>query len=117
MTEDSLTGIRDRMRDFSRERDWDQFHDPKSLALALVGEVGELAELIQWLPAEQLPALAQGEPLNTRLGEELSDILIYLVRLADKCSVALPEAVAEKMSAAEARFPPDDFQGIAPYKS
>ena len=114
MPEDSLSGIRDRMRTFTRERDWDQFHDPKSLALALVGEVGELAELLQWLPAHEAAKLAYQEPLNSRLGEEISDVLIYLVRLADVCGVDLPAAVDAKMDASAQRFKPSEVQGIAP---
>ena len=116
MSEDSLTGLRGRMRVFTRDRDWEQFHDPKSLALALVGEVGELAELLQWLPANEAANLAEKEPLNARLGEEISDVLIYLVRLADVCGVDLPEAVEAKMAAADARFRPQDFEGSAPEK-
>jgi dCTP diphosphatase len=116
MAEDSLTGIRDRMRVFTRERDWEQFHDPKSLALALVGEVGELAELLQWVPADQVAKLAHQEPLNTRLGEEISDVLIYLVRFADVCGVDLPEAVDAKMEASSQRFKPAEVQGFAPEK-
>jgi dCTP diphosphatase len=116
MSEDSLTGLRDRMRVFTQDRDWEQFHDPKSLALALVGEVGELAELLQWLPADEAAKLADQEPLNARLGEEISDVLIYLVRLADVCGVDLPVAVDAKMVAADARFRPQDFEGFAPEK-
>ena len=117
MSEDSLTGLRDRMRVFTRERDWEQFHDPKSLALALVGEVGELAELLQWLPADRTAELATQQPLNARLGEEVSDVLIYLVRLADVCGVDLPEAVARKMESSEARFRPRDVEGVAPERT
>lgn len=117
MAEDSLTGIRDRMRIFTQERDWEQFHDPKSLTLALVGEVGELAELLQWLPAEQASQRAKEQPLNHRLGEELSDVLIYLVRLADVCGVDLPVAVDSKMAAAASRFRPQDVEGVAPLKT
>ena len=116
MAEDSLTRIRDRMRAFTRERDWEQFHDPKSLALALVGEVGELAELLQWLPADAARDLATGAPLNTRLGEELSDVLIYLVRLADVCEVDLPQAIALKMQSSRRRYPASDIYGEAPSK-
>ena len=116
MAEDSLTGIRERMRVFTSERDWEQFHDPKSLVLALVGEVGELAELLQWLPADEAANLAEQEPLNARLGEEISDVLIYLVRLADVCGVDLPLAVDAKMMAADARFRPEEFEGLAPEK-
>jgi NTP pyrophosphatase (non-canonical NTP hydrolase) len=116
MAEDSLTGIRDRMREFTRVRDWEKFHDPKSLTLALVGEVGELAELMQWLPADEVAELAQKEPLATRLGEEISDVLLYLVRLADVSGVDLPSAVESKMTSSEKRFPSSDFQGEAPRK-
>ena len=117
MAEDSLTGIRDRMRAFSAERDWERFHDPKSVLLALVGEVGELAELLQWLPADEAAARARLEPLATRLGEELSDVLIYLVRLADVVDVDLPRAVEAKMAQAVQRFPVHDVRGVAPDKS
>ena len=116
MSEDSLTGLRDRMRVFTRDRDWEQYHDPKSLALALVGEVGELTELLQWLPADEAANLADQEPLNARLGEEISDVLIYLVRLADVCGVDLPEAVEAKMNASAQRFRPEEVQGTAPEK-
>ncbi|MDD2858521.1 MAG: nucleotide pyrophosphohydrolase [Candidatus Nanopelagicales bacterium] len=105
-----------RMRDFSIQRDWEQFHDPKSLMLALVGEVGELAELFQWLPAEKAAALAQEEPLRRRAGEEMSDVLLYLVRLADVLGIDLAEAAAAKMSSSEDRFHPDEYQGAAPVK-
>jgi dCTP diphosphatase len=74
-----LIELRDRMREFTEERDWGQFHDPKSLILALVGEVGELAELFQWMPADDAVRRAATEPLRTRIGEELADVLIYLV--------------------------------------
>ena len=117
MAEDSLTGIRDRMREFTKARDWEKFHDPKSLMLALVGEVGELAELMQWLPADEVADLARKEPLATRLGEEISDVLLYLIRLADVAGVDLPSAVERKMQSSEERFSPQSFQGDAPVKS
>ncbi len=116
MAEDSLTGIRDRMRAFTRERDWEQFHDPKSLALALVGEVGELAELLQWLPADLAAEFSMEQPLHQRLGEEVSDILIYLIRLADVCGIDLPDAVHSKMLSAERKFPAGAVFGVAPQR-
>ncbi|KHL18324.1 NTP pyrophosphatase (non-canonical NTP hydrolase) [Mumia flava] len=85
------------MRAFTAERDWERFHDPKSLLLALTGEVGELAELFQWLPADDARELAGDEPLRTRVGEEMADVLLYLVRLADVVGVDLAEAARRKM--------------------
>jgi dCTP diphosphatase len=98
--------LRDRMRQFAADRDWGSFHDPKSVLLALVGEVGELAELFQWLPAEQARDLAQDEPLRTRAGEEMADVLLYLVLLADVLGIDLAAAAQAKMSDSERRFPP-----------
>ncbi len=113
---DSLVHLREQMRAFSHARDWEQFHDPKSLLLALVGEVGELSELLQWLPAAEAEDLAKAAPLNTRLGEELSDVLLYLIRLADVCGVDLGQAVHDKLAANEQRFLIADVHGDAPIK-
>ncbi len=102
------------MRDFTSERDWEQFHDPKSLVLALVGEVGELAELFQWLPSQEAESLAKVEPLASRVGEELSDVLLYLVRLADVLEIDLVPAATSKLESARGRFAIDEVSGIAP---
>jgi NTP pyrophosphatase (non-canonical NTP hydrolase) len=109
-----LGELRDLMRQFSAERDWGQFHDPKSVLLALVGEVGELAELFQWLPAADARRLAQAEPLRTRAGEEMADVLLYLVLLADVLEIDLADAARRKLAAAETRFPPAAVTGKAP---
>lgn len=106
--------LRDRMRQFTKDRDWGRFHDPKSLILALVGEVGELAELFQWLPAPDARRLAQHEPLKTRIGEEISDVLLYLVRLADILNIDLAAAAHAKLDDSERRFPPGQDAGRAP---
>jgi dCTP diphosphatase len=105
------------MRHFSEERDWMRFHDPKSLTLALVGEIGEVAELLQWLPAPDVEALTREPPLNSRLGEELADVLLYLVRLADVTGVDLPEAARTKLRSNRNRYPVADHRGKAPTRS
>jgi dCTP diphosphatase len=69
-----------RMRHFTGARDWTQFHDPKSLTLALVGEVGELAELLQWVRHEDQATVVREQLLNDRLAGEMSDVLLYLLR-------------------------------------
>ena len=95
------------MRQFSADRDWGRFHDPKSVLLALVGEVGELAELFQWLPAGDAGKLAAREPLRTRAGEELSDVLLYLILLADVLGIDLGAAAAAKLADNARRYPPE----------
>jgi dCTP diphosphatase len=108
-----LEALRDRMREFAAERRWRSYHDPKSVLLALVGEVGELAELFQWLPADNARELAQQEPLRTRAGEELSDVLLYLILLADVLGIDLTAAANTKLTDAERRYPP----GVGPDRS
>jgi dCTP diphosphatase len=104
------------MREFTEERDWAQFHDPKSLILALVGEVGELAELFQWLPSDETVRRAAVEPLRTRAGEEMADVLLYLVRLADVLGVDLAVSARTKLARAGERFPAHEVRGEAPSK-
>lgn len=106
-----------RMRHFTEARDWARFHDPKSLALALVGEVGELAELLQWLGHEEQVAAVREQPLQSRLGEEMADVLLYLLRLADVVGVDLAQAAVDKLRVNEERFPPDDHRSVAPTKA
>jgi len=112
---DELTRL---MREFSEERDWKQFHDPKSLILALVGEVGELAELFQWVPADEAVAsVADDDARRARVGEEIADVLLYLLRLADELGIDVMAAARAKQAAARERFPADGFRGVAPDKA
>lgn len=112
-----LEDLQTRFREFARERDWEQFHDPRSLILALVGEVGELAELFQWPRPQIGEATDDSSELNRRASEEISDVLLYLIRLADVLNIDLLRSAQEKLSAAEKRFPARDFKGVAPDKS
>lgn len=111
-----LSELIEAIREFNTERDWHRFHDPKSLALALTGEVGELAELLQWVPASTARKDVRAGRLQERLGEELADILIYLIMLADEAGVDLLSAASLKLAAAASRFPPAEFAGRAPDK-
>ena len=111
---DELTRL---MREFTQERDWARFHDPKSLILALVGEVGELAELFQWVPADQAVGMVEDAGRRERVGEELADVLLYLVRLADVLGIDLTEAARAKLDTGRSRFPAADFHGVAPDKT
>ena len=111
-----LSKLIEAIRTFNTERDWHRFHDPKSLALALTGEVGELAELLQWVPASTAREDVRAGRLQERLGEELADILIYLIMLADEAGVDLLSAASLKLAAAADRFPPAEFAGRVPDK-
>ncbi len=88
--------IQKQLSDFADERDWDQFHTPKNLAMALSVEASELVEIFQWLTPEQAEAIMiSGESEHVK--EEMADIMIYLIRMADKLNVDLEKAVADKI--------------------
>jgi NTP pyrophosphatase (non-canonical NTP hydrolase) len=104
-----LALLRDALRSFAAERDWDQFHTPKNLAMALSVEASELLEHFQWLTAEQSQTL-DGDTL-ARVREEMADVLLYLVRLADRLDVDLLAAARDKMSLNAEKYPLDKARG------
>ena len=108
-----LVELQDRLRVFAEERDWRQFHNPKNLVMALSGEVGELAEVFQWLTAEEALAVARDERLRARAGEEMADVLAYLLLLADALHLDLSDALVRKMRANEERYPVHLSRGSA----
>ena len=109
MTE--ILKLQERLRDFAEQRDWQQFHSPKNLSMALIVEAGELAEHFQWLTQEQSFNLPN-EKLDA-VGEELEDIFVYLVRLADQLNIDLSQAVERKMGLNELKYPADKVRGSA----
>lgn len=105
----SLAALRDALRRFADERDWDQFHAPKNLAIALSVEASELLEHFQWMPETASRALPAETLAEVR--DELADVLIYLVRLADKLDVDLLAASADKIARNAERYPVDKARG------
>ncbi|EFJ16919.1 hypothetical protein SELMODRAFT_115605 [Selaginella moellendorffii] len=107
----SLQELAKKMDDFAKARDWDQFHSPRNLLLALVGEVGELSEVFQWKGEVQkgLPDWTAAE--KEHLGDELSDVLLYLTRLADVCGVDLSQAALRKLAKNDKKYPVDKCRG------
>ena len=111
MTEHDLHTLKLRLRQFVEERDWDQFHSPKNLSMALIAEAAELVEHFQWLTEEQSHSLP-----DEKLGEveqELADIQIYLVRIADKLNVDLLKAVDKKLAVNIEKYPAEKVKGSA----
>ncbi|TCC19448.1 nucleotide pyrophosphohydrolase [Kribbella speibonae] len=110
---DSLELLRQELVSFAAERDWEQFHTPKNLVMALGGEVGELTAELQWLTDDQICAgLADGH-LRSRVADEMADVLIYLVRLADVCGVDLLSAATAKIQDNGSRYPVEKSWGNA----
>ncbi len=108
-SQDLIEGLRDKLRQFAAEREWDQFHSPKNLAMALSVEAAELLEHVQWLSDAESAALAPEKRVKIR--EELADVLLYLIRLADKLDVNLATAAADKLSVNAQKYPVQKARG------
>lgn len=106
-----LEKIRNLISKFAVDRDWDQFHSPKNLSMALAAESGELLEQFQWLTEEQSKTLPSERLRNVE--GELADIQIYLIRLADKLNINIIEAVHKKIEVNEKKYPVDKVKGSA----
>lgn len=111
MSESELEVLRDKLRQFTAARDWDRYHSPKNLSMALIAEAAELIEHFQWLTEEESAQLAP-EKL-TAVEEELADILLYLIRIADKLGVDLARAAEAKIARNEERYPSEKVRGSA----
>lgn len=103
--------IRDILREFVAERDWDQFHTPKNLAMALSVEAAELLEHFQWLTPEESSDLASDK--QKLVAQEMSDIFVYLVRLADKLNIDLISETKEKLILNAEKYPAEKVKGSA----
>jgi NTP pyrophosphatase (non-canonical NTP hydrolase) len=108
-----VAGLQEALGRFARERDWERFHSPKNLAMALAGEVGELVELFQWLTEDASHRVAREDATARRVRDELADVLVYLVRLAAVLEVDLDEAVRTKLAANARKYPVDAARGNA----
>lgn len=104
-----LKKIRDELRKFAKARDWEQFHTPKNLTLALVGEVGELAEVLQWLSDKEIKQLMKSDPQI--VADELADVLLYLIRLADQLDINLKSAALKKLVKNKKKYPVKKSKG------
>ena len=101
----NLEDLIQRLRDFADARDWDSFHTPKNLVMALSGEVGELISLFQWLTPDECAAWREDADLAANVLDEIADVTLYLVRLADVLGLDLLAAANAKVDRNEVRFP------------
>ncbi len=111
MSSFDLNALKHRMRDFADTREWNQFHSPKNLAMALSAEVSEIIEHFQWLTEEQSKNLPQNK--LDEVATELADTLLYLVRLADKLDIDLLTAAQDKIELNEQKYPVEKAKGNA----
>jgi len=111
--DDSLSRLTEVLRAFAEDRDWGQFHSPRNLVLALVGEVGELASLMQWVPDDEIERWLEADKNRSNFEAELADVLSYLLRLADTVNIDLARALKEKIALNESRYPRERSFGSA----
>ena len=106
-----LEDLRDQLREFAVARDWDQFHSPKNLAMALTAEAGELLEIFQWLTEAQSRSLDPAAAAAA--SEEVADVLLYLIRLSDTLGIDLIAAAKRKLVANAEKYPVDKARGTS----
>jgi NTP pyrophosphatase (non-canonical NTP hydrolase) len=106
-----LADLRQRLRAFAQARDWDQFHSPKNLAMALIAEAAEVVEHFQWLREDESGRLPVDK--KAAVADELADVLCYLVRIADKLDIDLLDAVSTKLDSNARRYPAELVRGSA----
>ncbi|MBO93431.1 MAG: NTP pyrophosphohydrolase [Opitutales bacterium] len=110
-TDTTLRELKERIRAFSQARDWEQFHVPKNLAMALAAEVGELMESFLWIDAEESRLLCDDPVKRAEVEEELADVLIYTLRFADVAGLDATKAIMKKMARNEERYPVEKAKG------
>lgn len=106
-----ISALQSALREFARERDWEQFHSPKNLAAALSVEAAELLEIFQWLTEVQSGSLTERQSAAAQ--EELADVFLYVLRLADRLGVDLVQAAHRKMVLNAEKYPADRARGRA----
>lgn len=111
MSRDSLDNLSERLAEFARVRDWEQFHSPKNLSMALIAEAAELVEHFQWLTEEQSYQLNDNKREEVAL--ELADILIYTLRCAERLDIDVLDAALRKVDINEQRYPAEKVRGDA----
>ena len=108
---DSLQDLTTTIRQFANERDWEQFHSPKNLSMALIVETGELVEHFQWLTRKQ--SMELDEEQSRLVSLEMADVLIYLVRMADRLNIDLLQAARQKIAINNKKYPADQCRSRA----
>jgi len=115
--ENELDRIAERIKAFCAARDWDKFHNPKNLSMAVAIEAAELMEIFQWLTLEESAAAALSQSAKRKVREETADILIYAIRISQVVGFDLLKAIEEKIELNELKYPVEKIKGKAGFDS
>ena len=107
--QDRLTALRDRLRGFVRERDWEQFHSPKNLAMAMIVEAAELVEHFQWMTEQESRSISAEK--REQVSQEITDTFVYLLRMSDVLGIDLIDAAHAKMDLNAKKYPAEKVRG------
>ena len=107
----TVNELKSRVLDFARERDWEQFHAPKNLSMALAAEAGELMEHFLWATPEESRAVALDPAKKAKIGEELADVVIYALEFANATGLDVAACIEAKMAANARKYPVDKSRG------
>lgn len=108
----TVRALRDLVARFVGERDWQRFHDPKNLSMAIAIEAAELMEHFQWLRSEELDTALADPALRAEIQDEIADIACFVLALANRLGLDLAAAVEQKMVKNAAKYPPETFRGV-----
>ena len=115
-TRTTLTELKQRVHDFVTRRDWLPYHHPKELAISIAIEAAELLEIFQWEEKEPLDSLKRDSEVGRRLRDEIADVQIYLLSLADQAGIDISTAVIDKLARNDERYPVDDVLKTGRYR-
>ncbi|HEY1762226.1 MAG TPA: nucleotide pyrophosphohydrolase [Acidimicrobiales bacterium] len=108
-----LTRAAKRAQEFADERDWEQYHSPKNLVMAIVGEIGELSSLLQWKSDDEITQMLVNDEDRRQIEEEVADVAIYLIRFSQIAGIELAQVIDEKFRANERKYPVHISKGSA----
>ncbi len=107
----SIEDLKQSVARFVRERDWEQFHSPKNIAISIAIEAAELMELYQWGPENESLELSEKAEVRTKVDEELADVLIYCLSLANRIGIDVSQIVQRKLARNAVKYPVEQFRG------
>ena len=107
----TFKGIQDKITEFVRERNWEQYHSPKNLAMSVAIESGELMEIFQWLTVEESWNVKNDPQKKEHVGEEISDVILYCLRMAQVMEIDIEEALLDKIEKNKKKYPKEKFYG------
>ena len=110
--ESDLNKIKEKIKEFNLERDWDKYHNPKDIFIALVSEIGELAECYRWLNPEELNRINSDPIKKEKIEDEIADIMMYLITLSYKSDIDLIKAIENKLEKNKLKYPVEKIKGL-----